>query len=55
VRLLDKDRAALSRVSIAASLGQPGVGTGISGSAAPPPAEPFGGGRSGGGGGGDHF
>jgi hypothetical protein len=55
VRLLEKDRAALSRVSIAASLGQPGVGTGISGSAAPPPAEPFGGGRSGGGGGGDHF
>ncbi len=54
-RLLDRDRAALSRVSIAASLGQPGVGAGSSGSGTPPPAEPFGGGRSGGGGGGDHF
>jgi hypothetical protein len=55
-RLLEKDRAALSRVSIAASLGQPGVGTGNSGSAGPPPpAEPFGGGRSGGGGGGGAF
>jgi len=56
-RLLEKDRAALSRVSIAASLGQPGMGTGtqIGGSGTPPPADPFGGGRSGGGGGGDHF
>jgi hypothetical protein len=54
-RLLDKDRAALSRISIAASLGQPGVRTGTSAPAGPAPAEPFGGGRSGGGGGGDHF
>jgi hypothetical protein len=54
-RLLDKDRAVLARVSIAASLGQPTVGTGSGASSAPPPAEPFGGGRSGGGGGGDHF
>jgi hypothetical protein len=54
-RILEKDRAALSTVSIAASLAQPGVGTGVSGSGTPPPAEPFGGGRSGGGGGGDGF
>ena len=54
-RLLEKDRAAVSRVSIAAALGQPGVGTGINPSGTAPPAEPFGGGRSGGGGGGDRF
>jgi uncharacterized membrane protein YgcG len=54
-RILEKDRAALSRVSIAASLAPPGVGTGVGGSGTPAPAEPFGGGRSGGGGGGDRF
>jgi uncharacterized membrane protein YgcG len=54
-RLLEKDRDALSRVSIAAVLGQPGVSTGINASGTAPPAEPFGGGRSGGGGGGDRF
>jgi hypothetical protein len=54
-RLLERDRAMLSRVSIAASLGQPGVGTAINAPGTGPPAEPFGGGRSGGGGGGDGF
>jgi hypothetical protein len=54
-RLLERDRALLSRVSIAASLGQPGVGTAINTPGTAPPAEPFGGGRSGGGGGGDRF
>ena len=54
-RLLERDRAMVSRVSIAASLGQPGVGTAINTPGTAPPAEPFGGGRSGGGGGGDRF
>jgi hypothetical protein len=54
-RLLEKDRAALSRVGTAAALWQPGAGTASHPSGTASPAGPFGGGRSGGGGGGDRF